>query len=115
MYYSQSALILPAQLVIEARMRLGGGTGNASRGPAFVGFRYGPDKRKNSLYITTSEIFLLSDENVKGASASFATTDAMHTYRIVANTSTSRLVSRQLVRSRLSNGSRSRVTAAPRA
>lgn len=79
----------PATVIIEARARLvSGASSTGHRGPASVGFRLGSDLKKNSLYLVDGEIFLLSDENVKGPSAQLATTDAFHTYRLEVDTTT---------------------------
>jgi hypothetical protein len=77
----------PAKLVVEARMQLiSGSASTPSRAPAFVGFVLGPDHQKNMLQIASGEIFLLSAENTKAASAAVATTDALHVYRIEVDT-----------------------------
>ena len=43
---------------------------------------------RNTLYLEDGSIFLLTDSSTKGASASVATSDAMHTYRITVDTTT---------------------------
>jgi hypothetical protein len=77
----------PAKFVAEARMQLISGSASvASRAPAFVGFVLGPNHQKNLLQIANGEIFLLSAENTKAASAAVATTDALHVYRVEVDT-----------------------------
>lgn len=91
MFYNQgdADLITPATLVIEARMRFVAGTSsNTARTVAAVGFRIGPDRKRNTLHIADGEIFLLSDATTKGNAASVATTDALHTYRLEVDTTT---------------------------
>lgn len=91
-YYEQTgaALITPAQLEIEARVRhiSGGVSAAAARAPTLVAFVYGATKRKNILFIGPGQVFLLSAESTMGMSASVTTDDAAHDYRIVVNTST---------------------------
>jgi len=92
MYYAQGAgvTVTPATLVVEARVKLVSGTSSAAaRGPANVTIRYGSGTlRQVAFHIASGEIFLNSSENVKGATASVATTDAAHTYRIEIDTAT---------------------------
>jgi hypothetical protein len=78
----------PAKFVVEARMQLiSGSASTASRAPAVVGFALGPNHQKNALEIASGEIFLLSAENTKAASAAVVTTDALHVYRVEVDTS----------------------------
>lgn len=92
MYYTQGAAVVttPATLIFEARMKLVSGTSSAAvRGPANVTIRYGATTLYQvALHVVSGEIFINSAESVKGASASVATTDAPHTYRIEVNTTT---------------------------
>ena len=75
----------PAKLVIEARMQLiSGSASTAYRAPANFGFVL--STKKNLLMIANGEIFILTGENTKGASAAVATTDAMHVYRMEVDT-----------------------------
>lgn len=88
-YYGVNApnLGYPAKFVVEARMQLiSGSAATPSRAPAFVGFVLGPALQKNLLQIANGEIFLLSAENTKAASAAVATTDALHVYRMEVDT-----------------------------
>jgi len=87
-YYRQAAPdIRPGSTVrISFRMRsVSSSSSTSSRAGALVGFAFGPARSKNSLYIGTDEIFLLSAENTRGNAASVPTTDAMHDYVIDVN------------------------------
>ena len=86
-YYMVPAegLKVPAKLVLEARMQLVSGSASvAHRAPANFGFVL--NNQKNLLMIGSGEIFLLSAENTKGASAAVATTDGFHVYRLEVDT-----------------------------
>ncbi len=88
-YYFQSgaAVITPPTLIIEAEVKLiSGSSSNATRAPIGIGFTIDTDFEKNVLYIADGEIFILTGENTKGASANVATTDDFHIYRIEVNT-----------------------------
>jgi hypothetical protein len=87
MYYIQDQLAFPATFTFEARIKLVTGSGStASRGPAAMYFVYGSEHRKNMLQLTTTQVFILASENVKGTAITFDTTSDFHTYKIVANT-----------------------------
>ena len=91
LYYAVASdnLSVPSTLVIEARVKLiSGSSSTASRAPASFGFSYGGTHQKNLLQIANGSIFLLSSENVAGASASVATTDDFHVYRLEVDTET---------------------------
>jgi hypothetical protein len=78
-------LKVPAKLVIESRMQLISGSASAAyRAPANFGFVL--NDQKNLLMIGSGEIFILSAENTKGASAAVATTDGFHVYRMEVDT-----------------------------
>ncbi|MBK6685601.1 MAG: hypothetical protein IPG45_14120 [Deltaproteobacteria bacterium] len=89
-YYQQEAdLSLPGILRLEARIRLvSGNHSSPSRGPASLGFRLGPDLKKNMLQLRSGQAFLLADENVLGPSVSVATTDVPHDYVMTADLTT---------------------------
>jgi hypothetical protein len=88
-YYRQTDIITPAELVIEVRVKLlSGSASTPSRAPVFVSYHYGAAKHKNTLFLAEGEAFLLTEENTKGASAAVATTDAAHDYKLVTNTTT---------------------------
>lgn len=78
-------LKVPAKLVLEARMQLISGSASvAYRAPANFGFVL--NNQKNLLMIGSGEIFILSAENTKGASAAVATSDGLHVYRMEVDT-----------------------------
>lgn len=65
-----------------------GASTNAARTVAAVGFRIGANRKRNTLHIADGDIFLLTDTSTKGNTASVATKDALHTYRIEVDTGT---------------------------
>jgi VCBS repeat-containing protein len=90
MFYAQqgSAISMPSQLVVEARMRLVSGSSSvAQRAPAVIGFATAPSVG-NGLWIGRGEIFLSSGEFTRGPSAAVDTQTAVHTYRIEVATAT---------------------------
>ena len=74
---------------LRFRMQFVADSANAPwRTGAGVAFSFGRTRTKNTLYIDDGEIFLLSAENTRGASAMVATSDAMHDYVIEVNRGT---------------------------
>ncbi|MDP3504796.1 MAG: hypothetical protein Q8S33_30940 [Myxococcales bacterium] len=74
---------------LRFRMQFVSDSANAPwRTGAGVAFSFGPTRTKNTLYIDDGEIFLLSAENTRGASATVATADAMHDYVVEVNRGT---------------------------
>jgi hypothetical protein len=91
MYYlHQGAEVFTgAAVVLEARLRLVSGSASvSSRGPVNIIGVFGPLKRKAALQIEVGGIFLNSDENVRGASATLDTTTAPRDYRIEVDQAT---------------------------
>ena len=89
MYWRQDAadLITPATLVLEFQLRMiAGSSSNTTRAPSNVVIRYGAPLRTAALHIGTTEAFLTSADLTKGQSATVATTDALHTYRVSIDT-----------------------------
>jgi hypothetical protein len=83
-------LFLPPTLVIEFRGRfISGSSNNAARSSMSVSVTTSPSTG-SIFFIESAGIFLTSGELVKGPSASVATSDAFHTYRIeIAGTAVS--------------------------
>jgi len=97
-YYAQDEadLVTPSILRFGVRMRfVSGAASTASRAPASFGFRLGPDRKKNAIYIRDGSIFLLTAENTAGPSVSIATSDQPHDYLIVADLTTGAIEARQ--------------------
>ena len=83
-FYKQSApdIVVPDPLIIEARVKfVSGSTSVPYRAPIFIAFSISPNVG-NALFIGADEIFINSDNLVKGDSAVVDTNDAFHTYRI---------------------------------
>lgn len=87
-YYGQlePIIVFPDVTVIEARMRvISVSSSSNARTESLIQFAMAPNQG-NVLFIGKDEIFLLSGDLVRGASASVDTDDAFHTYRIEINT-----------------------------
>lgn len=91
MYWIQNAadLITPATIVLEARMQMiAGSSSNTTRAPAGIVIRYGTPTKTAAFFVSTTETFLNSADLTRGQTATVATTDALHTYRLTINTAT---------------------------
>lgn len=66
---------------IHFRMKLISSSSSVnSRSGAGIAFAFGPNRRKNFVFVEDGQIFVNSAENTRGASAAVLTTDAMHDY-----------------------------------
>ncbi|MFN0249487.1 MAG: hypothetical protein ACKV2T_21565 [Kofleriaceae bacterium] len=89
LYFAHTTVLtMPAMLVIEGRVRYGGGTSQAnSRTSTMINFSLANDM-KNSLFIGDGEIFMLTAESTRDTPHTAATNDVVHSYRIEVNTTT---------------------------
>lgn len=86
--HSDTMLSMPAQLVIEARLRYVSGFADVStRAPVLILFTTEQD-RGNALFIGNGEIFINADNHLRDQTAFVPTSDAFHTYRIEVDTVT---------------------------
>jgi hypothetical protein len=90
--HQANVLAVPASntVVLEARLRVVvSNSTNPARAGAVLGFTIAG--KRNYLWLSTTEIFILAGETTKGATLTDAGTGAFHDYRIEANLATGAL------------------------